>query len=53
MVHDPGRRTLQLGTVPVIHNDKARELLGWRPRDVETTIVDTAESLRRLGLPAG
>jgi nucleoside-diphosphate-sugar epimerase len=35
---------------PVIHNDRARDELGWRPRPVETTIVATAESLRDLGL---
>lgn len=35
---------------PVIHNDRAREELGWRPRPAETTIVQTAESLRDLGL---
>jgi len=35
---------------PVIHNDRAREELGWRPRAVETTIVESAESLRDLGL---
>jgi nucleoside-diphosphate-sugar epimerase len=35
---------------PVIHNDRAREELGWRPRAAETTIVETAESLRDLGL---
>ena len=34
----------------VIHNDRAREQLGWRPRPAETTIVETAESLRDLGL---
>jgi len=34
---------------PIIHNDRARAL-GWQPRDVETTIVETAESLRDLGL---
>jgi dihydroflavonol-4-reductase len=33
-----------------IHNDRAREELGWRPRPAETTIVETAESLRDLGL---
>lgn len=33
-----------------IHNDRARQELGWRPRTVETTIVETAESLRDLGL---
>jgi nucleoside-diphosphate-sugar epimerase len=36
----------------VIHNDRARSELGWRPRPVETTIVETAESLRDLGLLA-
>lgn len=35
---------------PVIHNDRARSELGWRPRPAETTIVETAESLRDLGL---
>jgi dihydroflavonol-4-reductase len=35
---------------PVIHNDRARDELGWRPRPTETTIVDTAESLYDLGL---
>jgi nucleoside-diphosphate-sugar epimerase len=35
---------------PIIHNDRARDELGWRPRPVETTIVETAESLRDLGL---
>jgi nucleoside-diphosphate-sugar epimerase len=35
---------------PVIHNDRARTELGWRPRDVETTIVESAQSLRDLGL---
>jgi dihydroflavonol-4-reductase len=36
----------------IIHNDRARDELGWRPRPVETTIVETAESLRDLGLLA-
>ncbi|MCO5992270.1 SDR family oxidoreductase [Actinoallomurus rhizosphaericola] len=35
---------------PIIHNDRARKELGWRPRPVETTIVQSAESLRDLGL---
>ncbi len=37
----------------VIHNDRAKQVLGWRPRPAETTIVETAESLRDLGLLAG
>ena len=35
---------------PIIHNDRAHEELGWQPRPVETTIVDTAESLRDNGM---
>jgi len=30
---------------PIIHNDRARTELGWRPRAAETTIVESAESL--------
>ncbi len=33
----------------VIHNDRAREVLGWRPRPLEDTIVDTVEALRARG----
>ncbi|RIX31041.1 NAD-dependent epimerase/dehydratase family protein [Amnibacterium setariae] len=36
----------------VIHNDRAKAELGFRPRPAETTIVETAESLRDLGLLA-
>jgi nucleoside-diphosphate-sugar epimerase len=35
---------------PIIHNDRARQQLGWRPRPAETTVVESAESLRDLGL---
>jgi nucleoside-diphosphate-sugar epimerase len=35
---------------PIIHNDRARRELGWAPRARETTIVESAESLRELGL---
>ena len=34
----------------VIHNERAKRVLGWRPRPAETTIVETAESLRDFGL---
>jgi dihydroflavonol-4-reductase len=34
----------------IIHNDRAKQELGWRPRPAETTIVETAESLRDRGL---
>ncbi len=33
-----------------IHNDRAKQELGWRPRPAETTIVETAGSLNDLGL---
>ncbi|MEV4265092.1 NAD-dependent epimerase/dehydratase family protein [Kribbella sp. NPDC049584] len=35
---------------PIIHNDRARTELGWQPRDLKTTILETADSLRDLGL---
>ncbi|MBD2893102.1 hypothetical protein amrb99_20230 [Actinomadura sp. RB99] len=35
---------------PIIRNDRARTELGWRPRPAETTIVESAESLRDLDL---
>ncbi|MGV9376111.1 NAD-dependent epimerase/dehydratase family protein [Nonomuraea sp. NPDC003707] len=35
---------------PIIHNDRARSELGWRPRPAETTIAQTAQSLRDLDL---
>ena len=34
----------------VIHNDRAKQELGFRPRPAEMTIIETAESLRDLGL---
>jgi nucleoside-diphosphate-sugar epimerase len=34
----------------IIHNDRAKQELGWCPRPAETTIIETAESLRDLGL---
>jgi nucleoside-diphosphate-sugar epimerase len=37
----------------VIHNDRAKQELGFRPRPAEATIVETAESLRDLGLLLG
>jgi nucleoside-diphosphate-sugar epimerase len=36
----------------IIHNDRAKQELGWRPRPADTTIVDTAEDLRDRGLLA-
>src|ERR1700689_5234449 len=33
-----------------IHNDRAKQELGWQPRAANTTIVETADSLYELGL---
>ena len=41
----------RLGKIPVIKTDKAREILGWAPRSVTETIIDTATSL--LAHPGG
>ncbi|MFD1661705.1 SDR family oxidoreductase [Streptomyces caeni] len=51
---DPALRETagRLGEVPRLDTGKARSVLGWAPRDTATTIVDTAESLFRLGLVA-
>jgi nucleoside-diphosphate-sugar epimerase len=43
---EPGPEPARL----IIYNDRARQELGWRPRPAATTIVETAESLRDLGL---
>jgi nucleoside-diphosphate-sugar epimerase len=37
----------------IIHNDRAKLELGWRPRPVEATIEETAHSLHDLGLLQG
>jgi dihydroflavonol-4-reductase len=53
-VSDPALKesVSQLGRTPVISSEKARRVLAWSPRDVEDTLVDSAESLMRLGLVA-
>jgi nucleoside-diphosphate-sugar epimerase len=33
-----------------IHNDRAKQDLDWQPRAARTTITDTIDSLRQLGL---
>ncbi|HTJ68593.1 MAG TPA: NAD-dependent epimerase/dehydratase family protein [Actinospica sp.] len=38
----------RLGQIPVVDTAKARDLLGWKPRDPADTLVDTAESLLAL-----
>lgn len=40
----------ELGKVKKSSAEKARRVLGWAPRPVADSIVDTAESLRSLGL---
>lgn len=40
----------QLGKRPDISNAKAKEILGWSPRPVADTILDTARSLIERGL---
>jgi dihydroflavonol-4-reductase len=34
----------------IIRNDRAKQELGWQPRPAKTTIIETADSLRDLGL---
>src|ERR1035438_10471682 len=43
---EPFRREIKLHCyrMLVIHNDRARDELGWRPRAAVATIVETAES---------
>jgi dihydroflavonol-4-reductase len=49
---DPGIRSVvnQLGHKREYSSEKARTLLEWSPRAVEQTIVETAESMVRLGV---
>lgn len=34
----------------VIHNERAKQELGWQPRSAQTTITETVDSMRELGL---
>jgi nucleoside-diphosphate-sugar epimerase len=43
----------ELGKRKNATSEKARRLLGWSPRSNEDSVVDTAESLIRLGLLRG
>ncbi len=51
-IRDPGVKLIlpQLGKIKNATSEKARRILGWTPRSNEESIVDTAESLMRLGL---
>jgi nucleoside-diphosphate-sugar epimerase len=51
-MRDPAVRQIvpELGKVKNATSDKARRVLGWKPRSKEDALVATAESLLRLGL---
>jgi len=53
MAHfDPSVRTIvgDLGQSPMYTADKAKTTLGWKPRPIEDSITDTAQSLLERGL---
>jgi dihydroflavonol-4-reductase len=49
---DPSVRTIvgDLGQAPIYSAEKARTVLGWKPRPIEDSITDTAGSLLERGL---
>jgi dihydroflavonol-4-reductase len=49
---DPGIRSVVggLGKRSEMSSEKARDTLGWKPRPIEDTITETAESLQRHGV---
>ena len=51
-LRDPAVKQIlpELGKIKNATNEKAKRMLGWRPRSNEESIVATAESLMRLGL---
>ena len=51
---DPSLRSVvgDLGKRRVMSSEKAKATLGWSPRPIEDTLVDTAESLMRVGAVA-
>lgn len=40
----------QVGIIKIISNEKATNILGWKPRNKETTINDTADSLIKFNI---
>jgi dihydroflavonol-4-reductase len=40
----------ELGKRQDVSSDRARSVLGWKPRDLETMVVDMAESMIQLGI---
>jgi dihydroflavonol-4-reductase len=53
-IFDPGVRSIlgQLGKKTELSSEKARTRLGWSPRPIEETIVETAQSLIDAGVVA-
>jgi nucleoside-diphosphate-sugar epimerase len=51
---DPSLRPVvgDLGKRRLLSSEKAKTMLGWSPRPIEETVVDTAESLMRVGAVA-
>jgi len=49
LVEAPGEELPPL----VIHNDRAKRELGFQPRPAETTLVETVQSMREMGLIRG
>jgi dihydroflavonol-4-reductase len=51
---DPSLRSIvrDLGRRRPLSSEKAKTMLGWAPRPIEETVVDTAESLMRVGAVA-
>jgi nucleoside-diphosphate-sugar epimerase len=49
---DPSIRQIipELGKSESISNEKAKEVLGWKPRSTEESVVDTVDSLVKHGL---
>lgn len=40
----------ELGKMTVSSNEKAKTQLGWKPRSVEESVLDTADSLVKFGV---
>jgi nucleoside-diphosphate-sugar epimerase len=54
-LRDPAIRLIlpELGKVKNTTNEKAKRLLGWKPRSNDEAVLSTAESMLRLGLLNG
>lgn len=49
---DVGSALNTLGKPVITPSDKARKILGWQPRDVRQSVVETAKQLEQMGLAA-